>query len=247
MDSRFAEFVDDLTILPDSAAVWRRTADFAADTGYAGCSLVLGKSTDGQIERPRISSNFSAEFQHAYAREGLGQIDPFLLFSCNTLTAKKIVTKDLSSFPDATSQHATFLEHAAENGAVHNLGVPVRMSGNSNTLFGGWIFSNSEAEQQFEKLHEDHATTMHLAGVLAYERMVALGLGSMGAEQLLSERERECLIWLCAGLRVSMIADRLSLSESAVRLYITNARRKLGANTREQAIARAIFSGEINL
>ncbi|MEM9472549.1 MAG: LuxR C-terminal-related transcriptional regulator [Pseudomonadota bacterium] len=247
MDSRFAGFVDDLTTLPDSAAVWQHTADFAADTGYTGCSLVLGRHSGGRIECPRISSNFSPEFQHAYAREGLGQIDPFLLFSCNTLTAKKIVTKDLSSFPGATAQHKMFLEHAAENGAVNNLGVPVRMSDGSNDLFGGWIFSNSEPERRFETLHEDHATTMHLAGVLAYERMVALGISSMGAEQLLSERERECLIWLCAGLRVSMIAERLSLSESAVRLYITNARRKFGARTREQAIARAIFSGEINL
>lgn len=246
MESRFAGFVDDLASLPDAAAVWQRTADLAADAGYAGCSLVLGQKSGGQIERPRINSNFSAEFQRAYAREGLGQIDPFLLFSCDTLTAKKIVTKDLSSFPGASRQHETFLEHAAENGAVNNLGVPVRTSGNSNELFGGWIFSNSEPEAQFEKLHEHHATTMHLAGVLAYERMVALGLGSMGADHLLSERERECLVWLCAGLRVSMIADRLSLSESAVRLYISNARRKFGARTREQAIARAIFSGEIN-
>lgn len=247
MDSRIGGFVDELTTLPDAAAIWQHTADFAADTGYAGCSLVLGKMSDRQIQCPRISSSFSAEFQHAYAEEGLGQIDPFLLFSCDTQTAKKIVTRDLSSFPGAHPQHKTFLEHAAENGAINNLGIPVRTSESDNEVFGGWIFSNSEPEELFEKLHDDHGTTMHLAAVLAYERMVVLGLGNMGADHLLSERERECLIWLCAGLRVSMIAERLSLSESAVRLYITNARRKFGARTREQAIARAIFSGEITL
>ena len=42
-------------------------------------------------------------------------------------------------------------------------------------------------------------------------------------------------------------ADKLSISSSAVNLYIANAKHKLGAKTREQAIARAIFSGEITL
>ncbi|WP_337660404.1 helix-turn-helix transcriptional regulator [Anderseniella sp. Alg231-50] len=245
MDSRFGGFVDELTTLPDAVSIWRHTADYAANAGYSGCSLVLGEMSDGHIRRPRIISSFSADFRQAYAQEGLGEIDPFLLFSCTSLSAKKIVTRDLSSFPGACPQHKMFLEHAAENGAVNNLGIPVRTP--DNDVFGGWIFSNSETDEHFEKLHCDHSTQMHLAAVLAYERMVALGLGSMGKEQLLSDRERECLIWLCAGLRVSMIAQRLSLSESAVRLYITNARRKFGARTREQAIARAIFSGEINL
>jgi len=77
--------------------------------------------------------------------------------------------------------------------------------------------------------------------------MVALGLGAAFGDNLLSARERECLLWLCAGLRVTMIADKLAISNSAVNLYITNAKHKLGAKTREQAVARAIFSGEINL
>ena len=88
---------------------------------------------------------------------------------------------------------------------------------------------------------------MHLAGVLAYERMVALGVAELVPKRALSARERECLLWLCAGFRVSIIAERLQISESAVNLYISNAKHKLGAKTREQAIARAIFSGQINI
>jgi len=96
-------------------------------------------------------------------------------------------------------------------------------------------------------LLREHSHETHLAAVLAYERMVAIGLGNAFQFNLLSERERECLLWLCAGLRVAAIADKLSIGESAVQLYITNAKRKLGAKTREQAVARAIFSGEITI
>ncbi|MGI9352191.1 MAG: LuxR C-terminal-related transcriptional regulator [Rhizobiaceae bacterium] len=246
MASSIEEFIDQLTSLPDSDTIWKHTSDYANNRGYSGCSLVLGKSTPDGIQSPQIKSNFSEEFRNAYAKEGLGEIDPFLLFSCETLSAKKIVTKNLSSFPDASPVHQKFLEHAAENGAINNLGIPVRTS-DSKGFFGGWIFSNCESDESYHRLEKDYAKETHLAAVLAFERMVAIGLGAKFHDCLLSIREKECLLWLCAGMRTSVIADKLSISNSAVNLYIANAKHKLGAKTREQAIARAIFSGEIIL
>lgn len=245
MASRFEDFVDALTPMPDVQTIWHHTERYVASIGYSGCSLVLARMSADRVEGPTISSNFSDEFKTAYARGGLGQIDPFLLFGCNTLSAKQIVTNDLSSFPGATAAHRTFLECAAENGARNNIGIPVRLRGPEQ--FGGWVLSNTDNTRQYARLHREHSTNAHLASVLAFERMVAIGLGSAPDERLLSTRERECLLWLCAGLRVSMIAAKLAISESAVHLYLSNARKKLGAHTREQAIARAIFSGEINI
>jgi hypothetical protein len=46
---------------------------------------------------------------------------------------------------------------------------------------------------------------------------------------------------------LTALPDAGPISESAVNLYISNAKHKLGAKTREQAVARAIFSGEINI
>ena len=130
-------FIEKLTSLPDSEAIWKHMAEYAQGHGYSGCSLVLGKKAPCGIEAPRILSNFTKEFQTAYRKEGLGEIDPFLLFSCHNLIAKKIVTKNLSSFPGAPPKHQDFLEHAAQNGAINSLGIPVRTS--EHDVFGGWI------------------------------------------------------------------------------------------------------------
>lgn len=59
----------------------------------------------------------------------------------------------------------------------------------------------------------------------------------------LSPRERECLLLLSKGLRNDMIAHRLNVSVPTVELHLANARRKLGAATREQAIATAVLLG----
>ena len=64
-------------------------------------------------------------------------------------------------------------------------------------------------------------------------------------KEILSVRERECLLWLSRGLRNDDIAERLSLSRSTVEFHLVNVRRKLNASTREQALAIAVHGGLI--
>ncbi|WP_310416527.1 LuxR C-terminal-related transcriptional regulator [Chamaesiphon sp. OTE_8_metabat_110] len=59
----------------------------------------------------------------------------------------------------------------------------------------------------------------------------------------LSEREREIINLLCAGLRDRDIAARLIVSESTVKFHINNILTKLKAKTRFQALYQAMIKG----
>ena len=61
----------------------------------------------------------------------------------------------------------------------------------------------------------------------------------------LTRRETECLQWLARGLTNAGIAARMQVTLPTVALHLVNARKKLGAQTREQAIAQAIKHGLI--
>lgn len=63
---------------------------------------------------------------------------------------------------------------------------------------------------------------------------------------ILSPRERDVLSFLAAGYRNDAIAFRLGLAEVTVRSHILSARQKLGAPTRENAIAIAFKRGLID-
>lgn len=63
----------------------------------------------------------------------------------------------------------------------------------------------------------------------------------------LSPREREVLAMLARGLTGEQIAERLVLSPETVRTHIRNAREKLGASTRVEAVTMALVSREIEL
>jgi DNA-binding CsgD family transcriptional regulator len=57
---------------------------------------------------------------------------------------------------------------------------------------------------------------------------------------ILTNREVQCLEWLARGLSNSEIAKQLQISGPTVALHLSNARKKLSAKTREQAIAIAV-------
>jgi len=57
----------------------------------------------------------------------------------------------------------------------------------------------------------------------------------------LSPREKEVLEWLSIGLRPDQIAFKMKIGYRTVDKFINNAKRKLKANTRDQAIARSLL------
>lgn len=63
----------------------------------------------------------------------------------------------------------------------------------------------------------------------------------------LTKREVQCLEGLACGLSNAGIAKSLHISLATVALHITNARCKLGAKTREQAVAEAVHRDLIKL
>jgi DNA-binding CsgD family transcriptional regulator len=67
-------------------------------------------------------------------------------------------------------------------------------------------------------------------------RTVTFGAAPCSSSKL-SERELECIRWVAAGKTDWEIGMILGLSSSTARFHIENARRKLDASTRAQAVA----------
>jgi len=84
----------------------------------------------------------------------------------------------------------------------------------------------------------DEALSIHMAGLLLTERLMALAEPATLDEVRLTERERDSLAWVAEGKSDWEIAVILGLAESTVRFHVDNGRRKLGAVNRAQAVAR---------
>jgi LuxR family quorum sensing-dependent transcriptional regulator len=89
-------------------------------------------------------------------------------------------------------------------------------------------------------------TLLRMLAVLGHERMLALSGTTAAAspQPSLSPRERDCLRWIADGKTDWEIGQILSISATTVKFHADGARRKLGARTRAQAVARLILSGQ---
>jgi DNA-binding CsgD family transcriptional regulator len=65
-------------------------------------------------------------------------------------------------------------------------------------------------------------------------------------EPSLTPREIQCLESLARGLTNSGISKELHIAVPTVAMHLVNARKKLGAVTREQAVAQAVKRGLVN-
>lgn len=72
------------------------------------------------------------------------------------------------------------------------------------------------------------------------------GLVKFGG-QTLSARERDVLAYLSQGMMTAKIAEKLGLAEVTVNKHFNSGKKRLGASTREQALAIAMASGAISL
>ncbi len=79
------------------------------------------------------------------------------------------------------------------------------------------------------------------------EAPASAGKVALRPRAVLSPRERETIIYIAQGFRNNQIAHIMNIAEVSVRKNIISVRRKLGATTREQAVAIAVKDGLISL
>jgi DNA-binding CsgD family transcriptional regulator len=180
-----------------------------------------------------------------YISEDYVSVDPLV-----TRLAEKLGTETLEAGSlgrsDAASQKAWSHNHglkAAGFGGLHC------------TRFG-----NPQAAGKYVTLGYDHSldqasrhtpVSMQLFSALL---AATVGRGDAPADQTypaapsaLTQRQREVLSCLAEGMMTARIAETLGISEAAVSLHFSNARKALGANTREHALALAMKHGLISL
>lgn len=86
---------------------------------------------------------------------------------------------------------------------------------------------------------------LHILAFLAHERCRALTGLTLVADPkaALSSRELECMRWVGAGKTDWEIATIMGLAQTKVKTHVDQARKKLGAATRPQAVARLVLGG----
>ena len=87
--------------------------------------------------------------------------------------------------------------------------------------------------------------SMHAMALYANYAVGKLSGGRRPEKPALTEREKDCLLWIAKGKTDWEIGCILGIGESTVHWYVEGAKRKMGTATRMQAVVEAIYDAVI--
>ncbi len=110
---------------------------------------------------------------------------------------------------------------------------------------GGYLGVTSLAFERLHQLTPKERTAIGMAASVLHQRMRQLTPARLAEPVQLSPRERDCLALVAEGKSDWEIGEILTIAETTALTHVLNARRKLGAKSRAQAVALAVAAGLI--
>jgi DNA-binding CsgD family transcriptional regulator len=238
-----SNFVDHLGSETDLAGVWARTCKFFANQDLPWvCYGYTEMDRNAALTVPALKSNIRGDFLNRWLEEDLCGEDPSVRHTVSSLHCS-VFGSEFMTRDESSKAVWEFYCDLREIGSYSFLAVPVRHNARwaSGFLEIGGAFKANDMVRYLSECQDRLALAAHYAD----QRLADLTRAEDVAAVNLSPRERQCLQWLAKGSRNDRIADVLGIAQPTVKLHLQNARRKLHASTREQAIARAVYLGLI--
>ncbi|HET7576255.1 MAG TPA: LuxR family transcriptional regulator [Sphingomicrobium sp.] len=237
---RIAAFVDDVRA---AAAVSELQSILAKISGELGFShFALAHHVDlRRASTPAIRiHNYPAELEQYHDDQQLGSRDP-VHRACQR-TAIGFTWSELPRMVQLTPRDLRVLDAAARRGIGEGFTVPAHVPGE---LSGSCSFATASGV----RLRADNLAMAQLVGAFAFQaaRQFLRAITPNTAPSLhISDRERECLIWIARGKTDWEIGSILGISVETVRQYVKHARARFDVVSRSQLVAHALLAGTIS-
>jgi len=241
------ELIDNLSTLlsaDQNHSRWLAAEKIADQMGVK--SILVAEVDASKKEATWISTNMPEKWMEEYLGENYLSDDPLveglsrgpgrMLLHCGHARQSELASRKAWAMSHGLKSVGYETLHCSRFGEIGGFGRFVTLA-----------FENERPEQ----LQSDMASKDLLAAVLAStlsSELIPLGkIYSSEPCSPLSTRQREVLCLLADGMMTSRIAETLGISEATVSLHFAKARKVLGANTREHALALAMSRGLISL
>jgi DNA-binding CsgD family transcriptional regulator len=182
---------------------------------------------------------YSGEWVDRYLEQNYLRVDPVIVGCYQRFHPADWKQLDWSSKP----ARAFRKESIAYGVGTQGYSIPTR---GPNGQFALFTVNDSCDDADWRRFIEANGRDLILIAHFFNQKALEFETGRLpGPAQPLSPREIEAMTCLAQGLSRAQVADKLSISEHTVRVYIESARFKLGALNTTHAVARAMSRGLI--
>lgn len=240
------DLLDRFSAVNKQEDLWKLANQVFAELG--GCGLTYASVDTRSLVPHWVQSSLTDAWLNEYVDQAYHQVDPFLLDMRHEPIGNLAIGGDMRRH-EAPSEKALQL-----NWGLRDAGYTMMRSnlyaGDSRYARKCVTFCTSEDvalfdEAQVRKIRQ--AATMIAAFVSPSNNSQNDAIARGIRHKTLSIRERQILGMLADGAHNAQIAHDLDIAEVTVRKTLLSARHKLGAKTREEALAIAVHMGVLNL
>ncbi len=195
-------------------------------------------------------TNMPQEWGDIYNKNHYAEVDPFFNHCCNGYENIKTGVEYSEAYDFMDDEEHEFVREAyAMTGFSAGLSVTMRRKG-LGADFGGWNLGTQLTQIEFDSVFDQHVNALNLGATYIHEQLTIVMQKdkdevSSYIEQPLTHKQIACLQLLAQGKRTQGIADKLNIKPVTVEHHLNNAKERLQAKTREQAVARAVIKGLI--
>lgn len=193
-----------------------------------------------QMRDPVILTNYPDAWQTAYFHGNYVVRDPVVRGMQNRQVP--LVWGSRAEYDGLGPEGRRHYEEAAEHGLRVGVIVPMFFTGQEYATFA---VATDEKEETFLPRAFTCGSALQIIGPHLYAAVRRLHGGIAEETEPLTRREAECLGWAAQGKSMADIGVILGVSRTTVIFHITNARRKLGVDNLQAAVARAMSLGYV--
>jgi DNA-binding CsgD family transcriptional regulator len=249
MDYAVFDLLDNLESSSCSQTAWDHCLSFYQANGiqevaYSYTNAGLTPKDEGAGYT--FLENLPKWWMERYFAESLYLHDPCVDIVLNNARPQYVGSDFEKTWPrKLTPQNVQFLNDALDAGLRTGLSMSLRMP--SEPQFAAMTLATTMPRAEFESITREHELRLLLAAYYFDNHVQSLLVVERLGDARLTQREKDCLRWIAMGLKRERIAEKMRVTTPTVDFHIQNARRKLGAKTREQALALALKARLIHL
>lgn len=184
--------------------------------------------------------NYPEEWADFYDDHRLGLSDP--VFRASHLTSVGFVWSEIPQMIHLTAADHEMLRRAEAKGISNGFTVPANVPGETH---GSCSFANPSGVE----IQEELLPMAQLVGAFAFEaarRLWRVRSPDVAPGPRLTDRQRECILWVARGKSDWEISRILGIQHETVVRHLKQARERYGVGKRTMLAVHALFDGSIS-
>jgi LuxR family quorum-sensing system transcriptional regulator CciR len=236
--ARAEPFFDQLTHITTAADLADLLAGITRELGFRYWALTHHVDIRRHPDRAIRLHNYPGEWVEYYDANSLGLSDP--VHRASHVTSVGFAWSRIPEMITLTPHDREILAKGGSNGIGDGFTVPAHVPGESH---GSCSFANPVGTA----LPADELALAQLVGTFAFEaarRLWRVRPASPAAP--LTDRQRECLVWVARGKTDWEIARILGVTHHTVVAHLKHARDRFGGGRRTSLVAQALYDSSIS-